>query len=544
MVDRGEVAILAVDDQARFSRADNAFAFIQDVVFHGGRFVSTGEGIDTEQEGWELRVKVMELHNSTTIRELGRRVRRGQKGRVLDDAAAGDHPYVYESYYLDPNWAEASLLPSAPSRKKLACARPRVGGAVGPAGLRVVRRRRDVHRGDRTRADPPGGRQGQQGDHARLAPPAGAPHAGEREVRRPLALGGKTKVLRDSAGRKKQVPVADGQEVVRDRPELRIIDQATWEKAQVEARLRRAQLDQFASLKPGEDKPCARPEGTAPHERLPQQPAGRPGLLPGLQLAALDRRGRRRQNQPHLACPNHSKGTCSIATQVPLDRAEAAVLGLVAEVLTSWPGWVESASTSLRRAVAEAAARQPASIRDNQGRLAELERRIGNLVDQLADGAGESPAFTPMRLGDQLEREAEDVRGRVDEAIRAGATAVAMPDDDWIRAQMAELPALLADEPRRAAPLLRRLLVRIEAEGVVAPGKVRGFARLRLRVDPSRLIEESLGGRLADAASCGAHCSPGHVLRRVGEGVPPWTSAARPGATRWRRRSPKCVPVV
>ena len=65
---------------------------------------------------------------------------------------------------------------------------------------------------------------------------------------------------------------------------------------------------------------------------------------------------------------------------------------------------------------------------------------------------------------------------------------------------MAELPALLADDPRRAGPLLRRLLVRIEAEGVVAPGKVRGFARLHLRVDPAHLIEESLGGRLADAA--------------------------------------------
>ena len=71
MVDRKEIAILAVDDQARFTRADNAFAFITDLVYSGGRFVSTGEGIDTTQQGWELRVKVMELHNSTTVRELG-----------------------------------------------------------------------------------------------------------------------------------------------------------------------------------------------------------------------------------------------------------------------------------------------------------------------------------------------------------------------------------------------------------------------------------------------------------------------------------------
>jgi DNA invertase Pin-like site-specific DNA recombinase len=40
MINRGEVAVLAVDDQSRLSRADNAFAFIQDLVFTGGRFIS------------------------------------------------------------------------------------------------------------------------------------------------------------------------------------------------------------------------------------------------------------------------------------------------------------------------------------------------------------------------------------------------------------------------------------------------------------------------------------------------------------------------
>ena len=91
MIKKGEIGILTVDDQSRLSRSDNAFGFITDLVYSGGRFISTGEGIDTDQTGWELRVKVMELHNSTTIRELGRRVRRGQLGRVLSQRAAGDY---------------------------------------------------------------------------------------------------------------------------------------------------------------------------------------------------------------------------------------------------------------------------------------------------------------------------------------------------------------------------------------------------------------------------------------------------------------------
>jgi len=111
MVTAGEIGILAVDDQSRLSRADNSFAFITDLVYSGGRFIATGEGIDTEQTGWELRVKVMELHNSTTIRELGRRVRRGQLGRILSQLSAGDYPYGYESYLVNPEGAAENRGP-------------------------------------------------------------------------------------------------------------------------------------------------------------------------------------------------------------------------------------------------------------------------------------------------------------------------------------------------------------------------------------------------------------------------------------------------
>jgi hypothetical protein len=87
------------------TRTDNAFALITDLVFAVGRFISTSEGLDTDQPGWELRVKVMELHNSATINELGRRVRRGQLGRVHGNLSAGDLPYGYESFFIDPEAA-------------------------------------------------------------------------------------------------------------------------------------------------------------------------------------------------------------------------------------------------------------------------------------------------------------------------------------------------------------------------------------------------------------------------------------------------------
>ena len=99
MIVRNEVAILAVDDQSRLSRTSNAYAFVQDLVFAGGRFISTGEGIDTLVNGWELKVEVLQLHHGQTIRDLRHRVHRGQQGRVEADGGAGDFPYGYESYY-------------------------------------------------------------------------------------------------------------------------------------------------------------------------------------------------------------------------------------------------------------------------------------------------------------------------------------------------------------------------------------------------------------------------------------------------------------
>src|SRR5262249_27660829 len=227
MIARGEVAVLAVDDQSRLSRADNACAFVTDLVYAGGRFVSTGEGIDTAQDGWELRVKIMEVHNGATIRDLGRRVHRGQKGRVLDDGAAGDHPFGYESYHLDPGGAAASRRGPKP-KKGLRISEPealwvRRVFAWFVGGMAIAEIAREL-----TRLGV---------DKGRKATTPGWHH---QQVRRMLAnpkyIGlwpwGATKTLRSSEGKIKQVPVPVGQQIVRERPELRIIDQRTWVGAQ------------------------------------------------------------------------------------------------------------------------------------------------------------------------------------------------------------------------------------------------------------------------------------------------------------------------
>jgi len=117
LINAGHVGVLAVDDQSRFSRSDQAFSIIQDLVYNGGRFISTGESIDTAEPGWELKVKVLELHHSTTIREIGRRVRRGQEGRVLDgNGSAGDYGYGYRAEFADRTTPSGPVADRSPRR--------------------------------------------------------------------------------------------------------------------------------------------------------------------------------------------------------------------------------------------------------------------------------------------------------------------------------------------------------------------------------------------------------------------------------------------
>jgi hypothetical protein len=481
-IQRGEINILAVDDQSRFSRADNAFSFITDLVYAGGRFISSGEGIDTKQEGWELRVKVMELHNSTTIRELGRRVRRGQLGRILDDGSAGDFPFGYESYYIDPDWAEASRR--GPKPKK--------GVRIFEPEARWVRQV-FIWFADEARSIGWIARQltslGVDKGHKATKP--GWHHQQvHRMLCNPKYAGqwpwGTTRTIRSSEGKTKQVAVPAGQTIVRERPELRIIDQSVWERTQ----RRLLELTERFGVKPGQ-----KPRGPRPHHTqvYPQSLLG--GVLYCKSCGSrlwVQSGG----NRSYLGCSNHRKGTCSMASRVLVPRAEDAILGFVSQLLSAWPGWLESAARVMRSTVNDYAAKIPEKVQGDRDRLVVLEKQINNLVDLLANGSKESAALR-ARL-DQTELEAEQLRARIAGAQSAWLTNGAIPDDAWIVEKLRSLPPLLRSDPAQASLLLRRLLGRVTAEAIVAPGKSRGFIRLRFRVAGIRLLKEALGGLLPD----------------------------------------------
>jgi DNA invertase Pin-like site-specific DNA recombinase len=482
MVKRGEVALLAVDDQSRLTRADNAYAFIKDLVFTGGRFISTGEGIDTAVRGWELKVQVLQLHHGLTVRDLQHRVYRGQEGRVNADGSAGDFPYGYESYYLDADWA-AQLARRGPKPKK--------GLRICEEEAKWVRQvfawfiegrsigwiARELTRGK----VPKDHRASTSGWHP-------------QQIRRMLGnekyigkwVWGKTATCSNSSGETKQVPVPTGQEVTRDRPGLRIIEQDVWDKAVV----RLAELNTKFGFKAGQKPRGPRPN---PADVYPRSPLG--GLLVcgkcGAKLWQSHSNTRR-----YYACPSAKKGSCDMTTQVPADRAEQGLVEFLLKVLRSWPEWMQSIYRLTCEAIRDAAERVPEDRDRDARRVVELERQIQNLVNALASSGLTSPAITNRLRDAEAEKAAIDVR--LASAAKFDLAKVELPDDVWVATRLSEWAVREASKDGPES-LLHLALEVVVAEPVIAIGKKRGFARLRFRPNAWSILAAAVGNFLPGA---------------------------------------------
>jgi len=223
----GQISILVVDDQSRLTRGANALSFIEDLRFNGARFLSLGDNIDTDQENWRVMVQVMGIHNSTTIQELGRRVKRGQVGRLLRGLTTGDYPLGYESYFVNPEEIHQTRRGPKPEKNirvlepiakciRQVFARFNEGRSINEIARRLTKQK--VTRGSRAKHG--------LWDH----------HQVRRMLGNEKYIGiwtwGKTKTSRSSAGKVKQVALPEKEWIRVERPDLRIIDQVVWDKTQ------------------------------------------------------------------------------------------------------------------------------------------------------------------------------------------------------------------------------------------------------------------------------------------------------------------------
>jgi DNA invertase Pin-like site-specific DNA recombinase len=499
MIGRREPFLLAVDDQSRLSRGDNAKALIRDLVFAGGRFISTGENIDTAQSGWEPKVGIMELHNSLTIADLGRRVRRGQEGRILDaNGSAGDFPYGYSSYYLDPHWQEAQRR--GPKPKKGVCiyeeearqVRQVFEWFIGGRSISWITRELNRLRVDKGyRASRPGWH------HYQV----------RRMLSNPKYIGrwswGKTRTMRDSHGKKRQVAVAHEEIVAVERPGLRIIDPQVWSKAQELL----GKLMEIFGLKPQQ-----KPRGSKAHytQAYPKGPMG--GLLfCGSCGARLVAQGG--YKDVYYGCPNYRKGDgCEQLIRVPRQKALEVLIGFLRDAYQRHAERMPEVTRALEARLKELSARLPTDIESKLSEREKLGREIRNLTTAIAE-SGSSGGTLVAALAQRETRLALLVQ-ELNDAGKLASIQVTMPAPLWIEEQIKHLDNLLSDDPVQMALVLRRLLGKVIAHAMPLASKRRGYVRLQFTFSVwsagMELLKDTIPGALVLKEDM-----PGVVMNRV-----------------------------
>ena len=483
-VHRGEVRVLAVDDQARFSRGVNVRAMIQDLIFRDGHFISTGEGIDTDEPGWEMKVDLMQIHHNTSSRETARRVRRGQVGRAMSaDGSAGDYPLGFGSVPAVDDW-EAYVKSGKKVPRRLVVEEEQAetvrlifdlyaNQGVSMTGIARMLNGRGVNKS------------------ARAQTPTWQVSYISGVLRQKKYIGiwtwGVTEQVRDAKGNARVRPARLRPPVTTLRPKLRIISDALWEKAQA-----RRKVEADARAKRGRGL-----TGMHPRHRYPRCNLG--GLIQcghcgrRLSLVSGQSTTRERRNRPFekyfLKCTNPGHPRCPQTRWVPVPLVEDALYGFLKQLCADTPAWVHAVTAAIESAVRQARQNAPAEQRRLKERLGQTQSRIRNLVNQISDGASGSRALA-QRLA-ELEADEQALLRELKNGGSLQCGPQTMPDTAWVVDQLGRMAQdLKAPSPRMAA-LLKRVFPRVTLEAIHRPLASRPQMQLRVRTDLKGLLSDA-----------------------------------------------------
>ena len=325
---------------------------------------------------------------------------------------------------------------------------------------------------------------------------------------------------------------ADQTVTIVQRPNLRIIDAAIWNRA--EAGL--AKLHEIYGQKPKGKK-----RGARQHYRLLYEKSLLGGLIYcgscGSRLL-VHRGGLKR-----VACPLHRIGKCTMIAGVRIDQAETAVLKLLTPLLTNYPDWLKAAADSTRARLEQLARAIPQELANAQLRLHENSEQTERLIDFLING--QDSLGVRSRLA-ALEAQKPALEKQIADLLAIRTAQIQMPTEDWIREQLQSLSTWLGQEMTQAARHLRPLLGKITAEPVLAPGKKRGFTRLHITLDGWPALAKVLEGKLPESLlatlrPANGACSEAFV---VDLGKPTAMDIWAPQIAEWRKQKVKWHQIV
>lgn len=443
--------VLLVDDLSRLGRDEMETKHaIHRLKFYGVRLIGVSDGVDTASKGHKIQVGFTALKNDIFLDDLKEKIERGMTGQALKGYSCGGKPYGYKP------------RPIYSPTEKDAYDRPAVVAVERVIDDEQAKWARFIYE---KYADGWSPRRIANELNARQVPSPGS--TWKREVRRCSGWVGSSvsSILNNPAysgkliwkrshfekdpdtNKEKRFARDKSEWVIVDKPELRIVEQKTFDA--VQARL--AELSE-------KNKEIQQAQGKEARYSPPHK-----YLFSSLLVCGVCGSNYVIKDSTRYGCGGHKDGgkhLCDNSLRVQRALLEEKLLAGIAEGLFSdaaiarfRAGFVRAAAERKRKARPEAEAARK--------RLAELEPQVARIVQAVAEGT-DSPALK-ARLA-ELEAEAERLRPllSVDTRQLDKVTDFLPRVVDHYRAMVGDLPATLGRDVARARAQLRQMIGKVK----------------------------------------------------------------------------------
>jgi site-specific DNA recombinase len=450
----GAIRVVLFENLSRLARdVGVTINTLKELVYgHRVRIVSIDDGIDTEiNQQWEFIAVILGVQNEQYLKTLAKFVHRGQEGVVLEGLSVGDYCFGYGSVPVSDEETGRRGKNSKP-KKKYVIVKEHAAWVECIFTWFVEERRslrwitRELNRNNAPK------------DHRSSTPKwhhqqlsgllSNRKYIGEWSW-------GRLKNERDPlTGVVRQAPrsPAEFEKWHRTLPELRIIDDSVFEKAQellsenvcVLAETRRS--DAKSGKKQGQIYGATADSS----ERWPRH------LLSGLIFCGecdhkLYVSGRMSQ---YVSCPRYARGTCSCKTTLRRDLAESAILKEIMGRLTVDPNVVAALVQAAHTAWLDSNAARPTEEQSVRQKLADVTRRIEKLMDRCE--TEDSPELTRRLAARCTER--DTLRQRLAKLTASLREAATPPTEEWVVSQLSDVRSVLSQAGPAAHAALRTLV--------------------------------------------------------------------------------------
>lgn len=480
----GDVDVIVVESIDRVSRkTGDAMQLVERLRFAGVVLHALSDGIDTSTKSAKMQTAIRGLVGDLYLDDLADKTRRGMEGRARAGMATGGLPYGYRSraaadgsgYAIEIDAEQAVVVRRIFAAYAAGTSANAIAAALNADRIPPPRSsRRDV---------------------------ATAPSWQHRTIRALLtneSYAGRwvwnrrewRKVPGTNRRTCRERPRSEW--VTQERPELAIVDVATWVACNARSSTEAAAAGTLSS---------AERRGSGRRSYLLS------GILRcGACRALMAIHGGGHAGYYRCSAAS-SRGTCSNRASLRERDARLAVLEQARAALCA-PELLDDVRATLADFLDEVRGEAAGSLPVRREELGRLEAKIGRIVDALAEGAS-AALGTKLR---ELEREARTVRAAVAELEAAAGVARALPSAEVMLAGALELVDHFAGED---VPAARERLRAVLDDGAVVATPVGDRYRLEASWLPTMLVPAAAGrqGR-SDHRIAGARCA---IIRAASE---------------------------